>query len=142
MSLALTDEHRALADVVASFLADQKAPALSRAVLDHSKGDDADFTPLTRYGQLPLWNPWELCGVPFLAGGQTATLNPARYFGITPTAGSVAPGRRADLVLLEANPLADIAAVRRIRAVIANGRMLDRRALDETLAQARAAAAR
>jgi hypothetical protein len=37
-------------------------------------------------GTLPLWNPWELCGVPFLAGGQTGTLNPlvALVFGTLP----------------------------------------------------------
>jgi imidazolonepropionase-like amidohydrolase len=80
-------------------------------------------------------------GMPPLAALQTATLNPARYFGIEQTAGSVARGRRADLVLLEANPLSDIGNVRRIRAVIVAGRLLDRRALDETLAQAKAAAA-
>jgi hypothetical protein len=80
-------------------------------------------------------------GMPPLAALQTATLNPARYFGIDETTGSIAPGRRADLVLLDGNPLADIANVRRIRAVIAGGRFLDRAALDETLAQARAAAA-
>ena len=81
-------------------------------------------------------------GMPPLAALQTATLNPARYFGIEQTAGSVARGRRADLVLLDANPLSDIANLRRIRAVVAGGRLLDRRALDETLSRARAAAAR
>jgi imidazolonepropionase-like amidohydrolase len=81
-------------------------------------------------------------GMPPLAALQTATLNPARYFGIDQTSGSVARGRRADLVLLDANPLSDVANVRRIRAVVVGGRLLDRRALDETLATARAAAAR
>ncbi len=79
-------------------------------------------------------------GMPSLAALQTATLNPARYFGIEQTAGSVARGRRADLVLLDANPLLDIANVRRIRAVVVGGRLLDRRALDETLARAKTAA--
>lgn len=81
-------------------------------------------------------------GMPSLAALQTATLNPARYFGIEQTAGSVARGRRADLVLLDANPLLDIANVRRIRAVVVGGRLLDRRALDETLARAKTAAGR
>ena len=49
-------------------------------------------------------------------------------------------GRSADLVLLDANPLDDIANVRRIRAVITAGRFLDRSALDQLLTQARAAA--
>jgi hypothetical protein len=37
-------------------------------------------------GALPLWNPWELCGVPFLASGQTGTLNPlvGLVFGVLP----------------------------------------------------------
>jgi imidazolonepropionase-like amidohydrolase len=81
-------------------------------------------------------------GMPPLAALQTATLNPARYFGIEQTAGSVARGQRADLVLLDANPLSDIANTRRIRAVIVAGRPIDRSALDKTLQEARAAAAR
>jgi len=37
-------------------------------------------------GELPLWNPWELCGVPFLASGQTGALNPlvALVFALFP----------------------------------------------------------
>jgi imidazolonepropionase-like amidohydrolase len=56
------------------------------------------------------------------------------------TLGTVAAGRSADLVLLDANPLEDIANVRRIRAVITAGRFLDRSALDQLLTQAKAAA--
>jgi len=81
-------------------------------------------------------------GMPPLAVLQTATLNPARYFGIEETAGSIARGHRADLVLLDANPLVDIGNVRQIRAVFLAGRLLDRRALDKMLDEARAAAAR
>lgn len=50
-----------------------------------------------------------------------ATIVPARFMGRGETHGVVAPGRVADLVLLEANPLADIAATTRIRAVIRRG---------------------
>jgi imidazolonepropionase-like amidohydrolase len=81
-------------------------------------------------------------GMAPLAALQTATLNPPRYFGIERTAGSVERGRRADLVLLDGNPLADVDNVRRIRAVLVAGRLLDRRALDQVLSQAKAAAAR
>jgi imidazolonepropionase-like amidohydrolase len=81
-------------------------------------------------------------GMPPLAALQTATLNPARYFGIEQTAGSVARGRRADLALLDANPLSDIGNIRRIRTVISAGRLLDRPALDKMLDEAKAAAAR
>jgi hypothetical protein len=79
-------------------------------------------------------------GMTPLAALQTATVNPARYLGREMTLGTVATGRSADLVLLDANPLEDIANVRRIRAVITAGRFLDRSALDHLLTQARAAA--
>jgi Amidohydrolase family len=71
---------------------------------------------------------------------QTTTVNPARYLGREMTPGTIAAGRLADLVLLDANPLQDIANVRRIRAVFTAGRFLDRSALDQLLAQANAAA--
>jgi imidazolonepropionase-like amidohydrolase len=71
---------------------------------------------------------------------QTATLNPARYFGLQQTHGSVATGKAADLVLLDANPLDQIADVRRIRAVIRAGRLLDRKELDSLLSQVKTAA--
>ena len=70
-----------------------------------------------------------------------ATLDAARFLGWAGTSGSVAPGKRADLVLLDADPLVDITNTRRIRAVVLDGRMLDRPALDMLLAQAEAAAA-
>jgi imidazolonepropionase-like amidohydrolase len=41
-------------------------------------------------------------GMTPLAALQTATVNPARYFGLRQTLGSVGPGQRADLVLLDA----------------------------------------
>ena len=81
-------------------------------------------------------------GMTPLAALQTATLNPARYFGLVQTLGSVAPGKTADLVLLDANPLTDIANVQRIRAVVVAGRLLDRKELDQLLAQAKIAASR
>jgi hypothetical protein len=81
-------------------------------------------------------------GMTTLAALQTATLNPARYFGLQQTAGRVAPGYGADLVLLDGNPLVDIANVRRVHAVVGAGRMLGRKELDEMLAKARTAAAK
>jgi len=63
-----------------------------------------------------------------------ATLGPAQFFHLERDAGSIAPGKVADLVLLDANPLDDIRAVGRIRAVVRSGRYLDRAALDALLA--------
>jgi hypothetical protein len=61
---------------------------------------------------------------------RTATLNPARYLAATDTMGSIAGGKVADIVLLDANPLDDIRNTMRIHAVIVNGRVLDRARLD------------
>jgi hypothetical protein len=79
-------------------------------------------------------------GMAPLVALQTATLNAARYFGLQQTHGSVATGRAADLVLLDANPLEEIANVRRIRAVVVSGRLLERNELDTLLAQVKSAA--
>src|SRR5690349_9238960 len=73
---------------------------------------------------------------------QTATSNPARSLGMESSFGSVEPGKIADLVLLSANPLEDIRNTRKISAVIANGRMFDRVALDHILLNVEAAAKR
>jgi imidazolonepropionase-like amidohydrolase len=56
---------------------------------------------------------------------RAATLEPARFFGMLDSAGTIAPGKLADLVLLDANPLLDIRNTRRITAVVANGRLYD-----------------
>ena len=73
-------------------------------------------------------------GLTPLAALQAATLNPARFLDATDSMGTVAPGKLADLVLLEANPLTDIRNSRRIRGVMINGRYYDRAALDTLLA--------
>lgn len=76
-------------------------------------------------------------GLSPLAALRAATLEPARYLGVTDSLGTVAVGKVADLVLLDANPLDDVRNVARIQAVVANGRLLDRAALDTMLARAR-----
>lgn len=67
---------------------------------------------------------------------RSATLEPARFLGIADTSGSVAVGKRADLVLLDADPSKDIGNTRRIRAVVLDGRLLQRTDLDALLEQA------
>ena len=69
---------------------------------------------------------------------EAATISPARFFGATDTLGTIVPGKRADLVLLDANSLEDIHNVFRIAAVVLHGRVLERRELDDLLRDARA----
>ncbi|HWX18485.1 MAG TPA: hypothetical protein VN578_01140 [Candidatus Binatia bacterium] len=54
--------------------------------------------------------------------------------------GTVQPGKLADLVLLDANPLDDIANTRKINSVVYAGRLLHKSALDAMLAQSKPSA--
>ena len=65
---------------------------------------------------------------------QTATLNPARVLEMADSLGTIEPGKLADLVLLDANPLEDIRNTQQIRAVVADGRLYRRADLDRLLA--------
>src|SRR5229473_2172475 len=73
---------------------------------------------------------------------QTATINPARFFGMEEQAGTVEKGKFADLVLLSANPLENITNTQKIAAVILNGRYLRRADLDKMLSRVETAARR
>jgi len=67
---------------------------------------------------------------------QAATRNPAEFLGRLNSQGTIAAGKNADLVLLDANPLDDVHNTRKIDAVILHGELLDRFALDQLLAGA------
>ncbi|HEX5474044.1 MAG TPA: amidohydrolase family protein [Vicinamibacterales bacterium] len=72
---------------------------------------------------------------------QTATIDPARFLGKLSDFGSVRPGRVADLVILRANPLDDIANTRTIAGVVADGRYWSQADLDVLRARIRKVAA-
>ena len=63
---------------------------------------------------------------------QAATRDAAEFLGLNDT-GTIEPRKRADLVLVDADPLADIHNTRKIGAVVLGGRLFDRSALDELL---------
>jgi imidazolonepropionase-like amidohydrolase len=71
---------------------------------------------------------------------RAATINPATFFQKTATLGSVETGKLADFVLLDANPLEDIHNTTKIYAVVLNGRVLERKALDEIMSEIEATA--
>lgn len=64
----------------------------------------------------------------------TATVNPAAFLGASREWGTIEAGKRADLVLLSANPLTDISNTMKIDAVSIGGRWLERAALDSMIA--------
>jgi imidazolonepropionase-like amidohydrolase len=65
-----------------------------------------------------------------------ATVVPAEYLRTSETAGTITVGKRADLVLLDANPLDDIRHTTRIHGVVVGGTWLDRARLDRLIADA------
>jgi imidazolonepropionase-like amidohydrolase len=64
----------------------------------------------------------------------TATRNPADYLNRSNELGTIQKGKLADLILLDANPLKDIANTKRIGGVIVNGRYLPNQVLEKMLA--------
>ena len=62
---------------------------------------------------------------------RSATLRPAAFFGLDDRMGTVEVGRLADLVLLGADPLADISNTRTVEAVVSRGELLTREELEE-----------
>lgn len=76
-------------------------------------------------------------GLPPFAALQTATVNPAQYLGIHHQKGTITPGKTADFLLLDANPLEDIRNTRRIAGVCVHGQYWNRKALDALLEEAK-----
>jgi imidazolonepropionase-like amidohydrolase len=69
---------------------------------------------------------------------ESATRRPAEWLGLADSVGTIAPGKVADLVLLDADPLRDITNTRRVRAVVLRGRVFQRDDLDGVMAVVRA----
>jgi len=73
---------------------------------------------------------------------QASTKDAARFMGQLDGRGTIEPGKIADLVLLDHDPLADIHNSRSIRAVVLGGKLMPRAALDTMLTQAESLAAK
>jgi imidazolonepropionase-like amidohydrolase len=71
---------------------------------------------------------------------QAATMQPARYLGREDSTGTIERGKAADLVVLDANPLADIRNTQRIHAVLTRGRLITTAEREQMLADAAQAA--
>jgi imidazolonepropionase-like amidohydrolase len=146
---ALERRQQALASIVAALreqmrlqVAERQAVTLQmqRAGVTLITGTDASFLHppgFSLHDELDLMAEAGLTPAEIL---RAATINCAMLFPSL-DAGAIAAGKRADLVLLNANPLADIRNAHDIHAVIVRGRALNRAALDRALADAAALAA-
>ncbi len=81
-------------------------------------------------------------GLSNFAALQTATINPATYLGIDKRKGTIEPGKEADLILLERNPLEDIRNTRTIKAVYTHDKFYSREQLDKLLNEVKIIAGR
>jgi hypothetical protein len=77
-----------------------------------------DMPAFTVHRELELYAAY---GIPNAAVLRIATLGSAEVLGVADRTGSIAPGKAADLVLLDGNPLQDIGAVRRGVLVMKGG---------------------
>jgi Amidohydrolase family len=114
-------------------------PMLQAAGVSILAGTDAGYLNSFNYPGLGLHEELALfveCGLTPLQALQASLLAGPRFFGLERRYGSIEPGREADLLLLERNPLEDILATRSIEGVVLHGRYLDRAALDRLLTPA------
>ncbi len=116
-------------------------PLLARSGVTVMAGTDAgflnsyDYPGIGLHDELGYYVRYGLTPAQALASATRA--GPA-WFGKLDRYGSVEPRKAADLVLLDRNPLADIAATRAIRGVVMRGHYYDRAALDAMLAGVKA----
>jgi hypothetical protein len=100
--------------------------ALYEAGVPLSMGSDSGNWPVFLYQFHGLSSQLELelltqAGIPPHAVMDMATVNPATVLGLQDDRGQVAPGMRADLLLLDGNPLEDPTAWSRIQWILAEG---------------------
>jgi imidazolonepropionase-like amidohydrolase len=116
-------------------------PLLQQAGVTIMAGTDAGFLNSFNYPGIGLHDELALYVKQGLTPTQalsSATRAGPAWFGVSNRYGSIEPGKAADLVLLNENPLQDIRATRSIEAVIVRGTSYDRTDLDQMLAAARA----
>jgi imidazolonepropionase-like amidohydrolase len=100
--------------------------ALYKAGVPIVAGSD---TGLIGYGLDRELELYVQAGMTPMAAIQTATLNAARAMRLDRDSGTVEPGKRADLILVDGNPLQKISDIRRVDKVVTEGRMYDSKKL-------------
>jgi hypothetical protein len=100
--------------------------ALHKAGIPIVAGSDTGLLGYGLYRELELYVK---AGMTPLEAIQTATIVPARVMNLASESGSIEPGKRADLILVDGNPLENISDIRKVIKVVAHGRMYDSAAL-------------
>jgi imidazolonepropionase-like amidohydrolase len=116
-------------------------PMLAQEGVSIIAGTDAgflnsfDYPGIALHDEIALYVKYGLTPTQAL---QSAVIAGPRFLGKLARYGAIAQGKAADLVVLDANPLQDISATRKIRIVISRGAVYDRARLDRMLAETRA----
>jgi len=112
-----------------------EAGAMSGGVRDGAGGGPTIGAHGQLAGLAAHWEMWMLVQggfTPFEAL-RAATRDGAWYLGFDGDLGSLAPGKLADLIVLERDPLADIRNTTTLRHVMLNGRLFDAQTMQELL---------
>ncbi len=90
-------------------------------------GTDASCPYVTQYD---MWREIyyfsKFCGVSNTFALHSATLGNAQILGISDKTGSIEPGKTADMIVLDKNPLEDLTALRNVKKVIVGGKLIDK----------------
>jgi imidazolonepropionase-like amidohydrolase len=116
----MTDGYRVLESSLTEYV-----DAGVRVLLSGDTGVMAQFPGFTEHRELEAM---VRAGMPALQAITAATLLPAAMLGLHDR-GSIEPGKRADFIVLDADPLDDIANTRRIASVYIAGNTIDREKL-------------
>jgi imidazolonepropionase-like amidohydrolase len=96
--------------------------ALHRAGVPIVAGTDVGVPGHTLHRELELYVK---AGLTPMEAIQAATLTPARVMKLENEVGTIEAGKRADIIILAANPLEDISNIRKVKFVVAQGRLFD-----------------
>jgi imidazolonepropionase-like amidohydrolase len=104
--------------------------ALHKAGVTIVPGSD---TGLVGYGLIRELELYVEAGMSAMDAIQTATIVSARAMNLDKDSGTIEAGKRADLILIDGNPLANFSDIRKVSQVIANGRLYDTGKLRESV---------
>ena len=96
--------------------------ALHKAGVPIVAGTDVGVPGHTLHRELELYIK---AGFTPLEAIQAATIVPARVMKVDSEVGNIEAGKRADLIVVDANPLDDVSNIRKVRFVVTQGRMFD-----------------
>jgi imidazolonepropionase-like amidohydrolase len=101
---------------------EQVIGALYKAGIPIVAGSDTGLLGYGLYRELELYVK---AGMTPLEAIQSATIVPARAMNLDDESGTIEPGKRADMILVDGNPLENISNIRKVSRVVTNGRMYE-----------------